>query len=342
MPSSTRYGLDIGSMNFRISKGGSGIILNDKTMIAVRKKELLSAGNDAYEMFERTPRDIRITWPVENGVIKDIRLLGMTTEALLKKSGLSAGIIRNKSFYIAAPSDANEVEKRAYFNIISNTAFTTHNIHIIQKPLAAAIGEDMPIRNNAWGMLVDMGAGATEVSIMTGGGVVVSRLLREGGNTINASIQNLILRNRNLLIGYKSAEYLKLELGSAVPTGSRTVKVYGRDRSSGFPASADIPEKLVFAAMKPYLVHVVRIIKDILGNIPAEYSEDIEDYGIHFTGGTSMMPNLEKLMKSILSTRVFFSDRPLESTSRGIAKICENPQEYKSLIFSMRDEIFEQ
>jgi rod shape-determining protein MreB len=340
---SGRYGLDLGTMNFRLVQTGRGVILNEKNMIAVRrKKEIAAAGNAAYEMFERTPPYLHVTFPVQGGVIADSTKTARTAENLLKKAGVSSGFLSSSNkFYIAAPSDISEVEKRAYFNVISRSSYSTNNIFLVEKPIAAAVGEDIPVRQKTCNMIVDMGAGSTEITVISMGGIVVTHLIPEGGNTINEEIIRNVSRRCRLQIGFKTAEYLKLELGTAIPRGGRELKVYGRDRATGLPGSADIPEGLVFESMKTYLVHVVREIRRIMHEIPPELAADINGYGIHFTGGTSTIAGLDVLISSLLNVRGIFSENPLESAARGLARICDSPNDYVSMMFSLKDSRYE-
>ena len=212
-----KYGLDLGTMNIRIFQAGQGLVIYEKNMIAIqRKKEVAAVGNDAFEMYERTPGSIVISHPVRDGVIADINNMNKVTEMLLKKCNCSSGFMRSNSFYLAVPSDITEVEKRAYFDLIAHSVYNTHNIFVVEKPLAAALGENIAINGPRGVMLVDMGAGTTEITVITMGGIVVSRLMKAGGNTINEAICQLVKQHHHLVIGDKTAEYLKQELGHAI------------------------------------------------------------------------------------------------------------------------------
>lgn len=337
-----KYGLDLGSMHLKISHGGQGIVINEKNMIAIqRKKDMVAAGNQAYDMFERTPDTIRVWQPVSHGVISDIQLQSRLTEAMLRKAGCVPGFIHNNSFYLAVPSDVTEVEKRAFFDLIGHSAFNTRRLHIIERPLAAAVGEHLPVKRNLGMMLVDMGAGATEISILTADGVSVSRLLRMGGIDINEQICQLVRQKHHLIIGYKTAEYLKLEMGSAIPRNSRSLTVYGRDRITGLPAGAEISQQLIFDAMKPYLLQVIETIRELIEKVPPEMMRDILNNGIYFTGGSTLIAGLDKVMSSALQVKVMMSAKPMESTVRGLTTIMDNPSEYKNMIFSLGSRAFE-
>lgn len=337
-----KYGLDLGTMNIRIFQGGQGLVIFEKNMIAIqRKKEVAAVGNDAFEMYERTPASIVISNPVRDGVIADINNMNKVAETLLKKCNCSSGFIRNNSFFLAVPSDITEVEKRAYFDLIAHSVFNTHNIFVVEKPLAAALGENIPVNGPGGAMIVDMGAGTTEITVITMGGIVISKLLKMGGNTINEKICQLVKQRHHLAIGNKTAEYLKLELGHAIPGQGLTRQAYGRDVISGLPSHADISDHLVFDAMKNYLFLVVNTIRNMMEKIPPELAADILERGIYFTGGTTLIPELDRLFAASLHVKVIFSGKPLESTAKGLGVIMDHMSDYKSMTFSLRDTAFE-
>lgn len=337
-----KYGLDLGTMNIRIYQGGQGLVIYEKNMIAIqRKKEVAAVGNDAFEMYERTPASIVISNPVRDGVIADINNMNRVAEALLKKCNCSSGFVRNNSFYLAVPSDITEVEKRAYFDLIAHSVYNTHNIFVVEKPMAAALGENIPIGGPKGAMIVDMGAGTTEITVITMGGIVISKLMKMGGNTINDTIRQLIRQRHHLAIGDKTAEYLKMELGHAIPGQGLTRTAYGRDVISGLPSHTEVSDHLVFDAMKNYLFQVVNTIRNMMEKIPPELASDIMETGIYFTGGTTLIPELDRLFSASLHVKVIFSGKPLESTAKGLGMIMDHVSDYKNLTFSLRDTAFE-
>ncbi len=337
-----KYGLDLGTMNIRIFQGGQGLVIYEKNMIAIqKKKEVAAVGNDAFDMYERTPGSIVISTPVRDGVIADINNMNKVTEALLKKCNCTSGFIRNNSFYLAVPSDITEVEKRAYFDLIAHSVYNTHNIFVVEKPLAAALGENIAIHGPRGVMLVDMGAGTTEITVMTMGGIVISKHMKAGGNTINEAICQLVKQQHHLVIGDKTAEYLKLELGHAIPGRGLSRTAYGRDMISGLPSHAEIADHLVYDAMKGYLFKVVDTIRHMMEKIPPELASDILSNGIYFTGGTTLIPELDKLFAASLHMNVIFSAKPLESTVRGLGVILDHTSDFRNITFSLRDTAFE-
>ncbi len=336
-----KFGLDPGTMNLRICQQGRGLIINEKNLVAARKKTIIAAGDEAYEMFERTPASIQVSRPVSGGVIADTANLGRAIDLLLKKGGVTPAFLRRFQFYMAVPTDVSEVEKRAYYSLITQSSFSTRNVYLVEKPIACAIGENLSFSGEDPIMIVDMGAGSTEVSILMKGGMTVSKLLKEGGLTINETIIQSVRREYSLVIGEKTAETLKFELGDAIPGYRAGMKAYGRSLASGLPASAEIPVNLVFEAMKTYFIHVVQVIHNMIGKVPPQQAQAIMNRGIYFTGGTSMIPKLDELFASILHIKVEFSKSPADSAIRGVAKIMQNPSDYKDVLFTMRDSSFE-
>ena len=336
-----KFGVDPGTMNLRICQLGRGLIVNEKNLVAVQKKNVINAGDQAYEMFERTPAAIKVSRPVSSGVIADTAYLGREVEILLKKNAIAPAFLRSFHFYIAVPSDISEVEKRAYYNLILQSVFNTRHVFLVDKPIACAIGENLSFSGDDPVMIVDMGAGSTEVSILMKGGLTVSCLLKEGGLTINETIISSVRRQFGLEIGEKTAEKLKFELGDAIPDSRSSVQAFGRSLVTGLPGSAQIPVNLVFEAMKTYFIHVVQTIHNMIGKVPPQQAQAIMNRGIFFTGGTSMIPKLGELFESILHVKVNFSASPSDSAIRGVAKIMQNPSAYRKILYTVRDSSFE-
>lgn len=332
-----KFGIDPGTMNLRICQIGRGLIVNEKNLVAIRKKTVIAAGDEAYEMYERTPASIKIERPVQGGIIADTDTLSKCAEMLLKKGNASSGFMRGNHFFIVVPSDITEVEKRAYFNLILESSFSTHHLYLVEKPVATAIGENLPLSGRDPVMIVDMGAGSTEISILMQNGIAVSTLLHEGGLTINETIRQAVKTEDQLLIGEKTSEFLKFELGSAVPDSRSGVTVYGRHIVTGLPSQAEVPVSIVFEAMKMYFVHVVQTIHNMIGKVPPQQAEYILQNGVFFTGGTSLIPKLPELFASILGLPVKFSQSPTDSAVKGLGKIIQDPAAYRDILISMHD-----
>ena len=334
------FGIDLGTNNIKIYNKSDDSIMVEKNMIAIENKSTLFAyGNSAFDMYEKAPSNIHISYPLCNGVIADIK--NMETIVRYFIQDLMKGSIKPADYYIAVPTDVTEVEKRAYFDLIAHSAYNTHNIFVIEKPLAAALGENINVMSKKGMMLVDMGAGTTEITVITMGGIVVSKLLKMGGNTINAAICQFVKERHHLVIGDKTAEALKIELGHAIPGRGKQKRVFGRDLITGLPANVEVADHLVFDALKDYLFQVVKTIRNIMETIPPELSADIIESGIYFTGGTTLIPELDRLFSASLHVKTVFADKPLESTAKGLGVIMDHASDYRELTFSLRDAAFE-
>ena len=335
------YGLDLGTMNMKIFKVPTGVILNEKNMIATKKKkEVLAFGDDAYTMYERASDNININYPVKGGVIADMTDMSRLLEAFLKKINCNNGFVKSNEFYMAVPSDITEVEKRAFFDLVSMSYFKSKNIFIVEKPIAAALGEDIDIQVPSGTLIVDIGADTTEVSVLAQGGTVLSRLLSIGGNTMDESICNFMKKTSNIIIGSKTAEILKIQLGSAIMSEVTRAKVYGRDLITGLPAQVDVDSYMIFEAMRETVFTIVDNIKLMLERIPPELTSDVMGRGIIVTGGSSKIPGLGQLITRETGLAAKISQKGDESVARGLGVIMAN-KDLKHLAFSIRESAFD-
>lgn len=335
-----KYGLDLGTNYVKIYDNTRKNILVENNMIAIRKKkDMVAAGDAAYEIYEKVSGNIAIKRPVRGGVIADVEPMGRLFDYLLKKQNCSNSMMRHNEFYLAVPSSITEVEKRAFFSLVGYSSFKTHNASIVEKPVAAALGEGLDVTRAGGIMVVDMGADTTEISIIALGGIVLSRLIKIGGNTINDTICNEVKLEHNVIIGSKTAEFLKLSLGSAIPTMAEPVMAYGRDLITGLPVHIPVPAQLVYHCILTVLEPVVDAIRGLLERTPPELNNDIFDHGIYVTGGTSMIPNMDRLIASRTRMKVNMSSHPQESVVKGLDVIM-NSYELSGLAFSVRESAF--
>lgn len=331
------FGIDFGTSMIKIYKRGNGVILEEKNVIAVEnRKKVLAVGNEAYDMLEKAPINIDVSYPVRNGVIADIMNMQSSLDYYLnringKKTFLSTGA----DYYVAVPTDITEVEKRAFFDLVQNSSGNAKYIGIVEKPIAAALGIDLDITNARGVMIVDIGAETTEISIMSLGGIVLSKLIPVGGNKLDESIKLYVKKKYNLVIGDKTAEVIKKKLASACPTAEETVKVYGRDVVTGLPSEMEISSTMVYDATKEHLYSIVDAIRIILERTPPEISSDIIDSGIYVTGGSSKIKNLKQLFHDETDLTINIADDAENAVVKGLGVIIENP-DLSSLATSSR------
>lgn len=332
-----RLGIDLGTANSLVFLAGTGVVLNEPTVVAVSVDdgEVLAVGNEAKAMLGRTPGNITASRPMRDGVIADYAV----TESMLHYF-LDRVCGRNRFFkpevMICVPAGVTQVERRAVLDATLSAGAKT--AYLIDEPLAAAIGAKIPIANPSGNMIVDIGGGSTEAAVISLGGVVVHRSARVAGNKIDEAIQAYIKRKYNLLIGERTAEEIKITIGTALPVGSAkgdkttSMEVRGRDAASGLPRLITITADEVAEAITPTLSQIITAVKGVLEETPPELASDIIDRGIVLSGGTSMLKNLDKLMTHIIGVPVSLADDPLFCVVKGCGIAIENIDYYKKSV----------
>lgn len=326
------YGIDLGTKNIKIYKEKQGIVIDQKNTIAVNDiGKVLAIGDGAYEMYEKTPETITVTFPVKYGVIAEFSsmqelLHNFLCEQLKGGSG-------NKDVFIAVPTNITDVEKRAFAELVENSKLKAKHVYMVEKPIADAVGAGLDIKSPKGVMLVDIGADTTEVTIMSLGGIVVSKLLQIGGNQLDEDIVQAIKREANVIIGMKSAEQCKRELSSALPNKAEEMTTKGRYLVTGLPATITVSSELVYNAVAEDLRIIMEAIKVILERTPPEISSDIIDHGVYVTGGGSKIEGLGTLIEQETHLKANLFDKPEASVIMGLGRIIEE-QDLRDLAFS--------
>ena len=318
------FGLDIGTAQFKMSYGDR--ILNEHNCIATSGKEIVAFGDEAYDMFEKAPSNIKITFPVKRGVIADIEdMHTLLKNFFLKISGgrRPGGI---NDFYIAVPNDVTEVEKRAFYELVVRSKIKCRHILVVDKPVADAAGAGVDVSRAKGIMIVNMGAGGTEVSVISFGGIVVSNSVNTGGDRMDESIIHAVRNEYNLEIGKKTAERLKQELAFVGKGEEKTFPGFGRNVLTGLPVSARISSRIICKAISEPITMITDKVRMILENTPPELSADIIKNGIFLTGGVSQIPGLKDHFFTETEIQVNMTQRPAESTVRGISLIAEKAE----------------
>ena len=318
-------GIDFGTSSVKIYKNGEGVILNQKSVIAIYQKvHTFAVGNEAYEMYEKAPQNIKVSYPVKNGVIADIGNMQMMMNCFFEELN-GKKRMKGADYYIAIPTDITEVEKRAYFDLIANTSLKPKKIHVVEKPIADALGMNLDITNATGTLILDIGANTTEISVLSLGGIVLSKLIAVGGNKFDEAIISKIRKEKSFVIGEKSAEFIKESIGSAYPT-EETVDVCGRNLVTGLPSEITISGTDVHDAMSEHLQTIVDAVKVILERTPPEISSDIYKAGVYITGGSSKLKDLGKFIYEELGLRVNLCEEPESSVVVGLGAVIENPE----------------
>lgn len=324
---SKAFGIDFGTSTIKIYKKGQGIVLDERNILAIsNRKNIIATGNDAFDMYEKAPANINVSYPVKNGVIADVaNMMELLTLFITRISGARRFGSSAADYIVATPTDITEVERRAFYDLIASSNLKVGRIKIVEKPIADAVGAGLDVMTARGVMIVDIGADTTEVSILSLGGIVLSKLIPVGGNRLDEAIKNMVKRKYNLYIGDKTAENIKKKLASAITTVEASVRVYGRDVVSGLPIEMEVNSKDVYEAIAEYMYSIIDAIKIILERTPPEISSDIIDSGIYITGGSAGIFALDELLRKETDLKINICPDPANTVVNGLGKILENP-----------------
>lgn len=326
------FGIDLGTNNIKIYNRTDDNIIVEKNMIAIENKNTLFAyGDSAFEMYEKAPSNIHISYPLSNGVIADIKNM----ETLIKYfvSDLSKGSAKPADYYVAVPTDVTEVEKRAFYDLIKDSNVKAKKIMVVEKAVADGLGLDIDVKNSQGVLVVNVGYDTTEISILSLGGIVLSKLIKVGGLKFDDAIRNAVRREYSLIIGGKTAESIKMNLRDLEKEGRGAV-VYGRDIVTGLPVEREIPTNLVDDAMTEHFNAIIDNIKVILERTPPELAADIYRHGIYLTGGASQVNHLAQLISNGTGLKVNVAEDPITSVAVGLSKIIKDDN-YKSVAYAI-------
>ncbi len=328
---SKRIGIDLGTANSLVYLAGSGIVLNEPTVVAISTDDnrVLAVGNEAKEMLGRTPGNIIASRPMKEGVIADYVITQAMLQFFIDKVCGSTRFFKPEVM-ICVPAGVTSVERRAVLDATLSAG--AKKAYLIDEPLAAAIGANIPIANPSGNMIVDMGGGTVEAAVVCLGGVVVHSSVRVGGNKIDEAIQTYIRRRFNLIIGERQAEEIKIRVGNALYTKGSDVKkmeVRGRDAPTGLPRTIVIGSDEITEAIADPLRKIMGAVKGVLEQTPPELASDIIDKGIVMSGGTSLLTNLDKLMTEETGVPCHIAENPLLSVVLGTGMALENLDLYK-------------
>lgn len=316
-------GIDFGTNEIKVYKKGAGIVLSEKNVIAMRgKKDVITAGNEAFDMLGKAPEEIVLATPIRNGVIADIGRMQLLLDRLLQM--LFQGKIKSADYLVAVPKDITEVEKRAFYEVIQKSNAKIHALYAVDKPIAAALGMDIDITASRGVMTVDIGADTTEIAVISLEGIVVSKLIPVGGYKLDALIQSAVRKRHNLLIGEKTAENIKKALASAIEPEADTIRIFGRDVVSGLPAEAMIDSELVYLAIREQITAILSAIRQILERTPPEISADIIESGIYVCGGSANIKNMDKKIEKETNLKVNVAENAQDVVAKGLGMMVEN------------------
>jgi rod shape-determining protein MreB and related proteins len=313
-------GIDLGTANTLVFVKGKGIVLREPSVVAIRRDTgtILAVGEEAKKMIGRTPGNIVAIRPMKDGVIADFDV----TQTMLRHF-IARAYRRKTLFYpqvvVCVPSGVTEVEKRAVLDATKQAG--AREAFLIEEPMAAAIGAGLPVEEPTGSMIVDIGGGTTEVAIISLGGIVTSKSIRIGGDEMDEAIVHYIKRTYNLMIGERTAEEVKIQIGTAyLADEGSTMDIRGRDLVTGLPKTLNITAKEIEKALSDPVYQILDAIKITLEKTPPELASDIMDKGIVMTGGGALLKGLDKLVAQETGMPVFVSDDPLDCVALGSGK----------------------
>ncbi|PZN08206.1 rod shape-determining protein [Thermaerobacter sp. FW80] len=330
-------GIDLGTANTLVYVRGRGIVIHEPSVVAVQAetKQVLAVGEEAKRMIGRTPGNIIAVRPMKDGVIADFEITQAMLRHFIAKALRGRPLLRPR-VVICLPSGVTEVEKRAVVDATEQAG--ARKAYPIEEPMAAAIGAGLPVHEPTGNMIVDIGGGTTEVAIISLGGIVTHRSIRIGGDEMDEAIVNYVKRNYNLLIGERTAEEVKIAIGSAYPMDDEgSVEIRGRDLVTGLPKTIEVTAAEIREALSETVAAIVDAIKVTLERTPPELASDIMDRGIVMTGGGSLLRGLDRRVAEETGMPVHIAEDPLLSVALGAGKyldVIDNVQ--RSLATSRR------
>ena len=325
-------GIDLGTANTLVYLRGKGIIIREPSVVAVntRTDQARYVGKEAKEVIGRTPGSIVAVRPLKDGVIADFDITTTMLQEFIRKA-LQGTIFTKARVIICIPSGVTAVERRAVKEAAEKAG--AKRVNIIEEPMAAAIGAGLPTLDATGSMIVDIGGGTSEVAVISLGGIVTSRSVRVAGDEFDKAIVNYIRRKYNLLIGERTAENIKLEIGSAFPSEQESgMEIKGRNLLNGLPENITITSAEVRDALAEPLSRVIEAIKITLEKTPPELSADIIDQGITLAGGGALLRGLDKLINRETGMPVYVAEYPLDCVAEGTGRILENLDKYQDLL----------
>ncbi len=333
---SKRIGIDLGTTYTLVHVPRRGIVINEPSVVALSMtdKKVLAVGNEAKDMLGRTPGNIMAIKPLKDGVIADYH----TTEAMLRyfiNKALSGVRLFRPEVMVAVPAGITSTERRAVID--ATIAAGARAAYIIKEPIAAAIGADIPIGSASGHMIVDIGGGTSEMAVISLGGVVTSTSVRVGGNRFDSSIIDYIRRKYNLVIGERTAEEIKIAIGSALYLEDKlTTEIRGRDIITGLPRNIIVTSDDVTEAIQNELEAIIAAVKNVLRETPPELSSDIMDKGMVLSGGSSQLRNLDQLLYRTTDVPAYVADEAQLCVAKGTGIALENLDSYKRSIFASK------
>ena len=317
--------IDLGTANTLVSVKGKGIVINEPSVVAIKegkhRTKVLAVGREAKDMIGKTPKDIVAIRPMKNGVIADFSVTEEMIRYFIQKVHNRKGLIRPR-IVICVPYGLTQVERKA----VKESAMSAgaREVYLIEEPMAAAIGAGLPVREPQGSMVIDIGGGTTEIGVISLGGLVVSKSIRVAGDRFDKAIVDYINKKYNLVIGERTAEEIKIEIGSAIKLDKELkMLVKGKNRISGLLETITVTSEDVREALKEPIKELGEALKEVLEDTPADLAGDIVENGIVLTGGGALLRGLDKYFSDLVSLPVYIAEDPLLAVAKGTGKALE-------------------
>ncbi|MBB6214901.1 rod shape-determining protein MreB [Anaerosolibacter carboniphilus] len=328
-------GIDLGTANTLVYVRGRGIVVREPSVVAIQEdtRQVLAVGQEAKQMIGRTPGNIVAIRPLKDGVIADFDVTQSMLKYFIKRAYPKKSLFFQPRVVVGVPSGVTEVEKRAVEEAALQAG--AKEAYLIEEPMAAAIGAGLPVEEPTGSMVVDIGGGTTEIAIISLGGIVTSKSVRIGGDELDESIVQYIKKEYSLMIGERTAEEIKLNIGSAYPKSNEPkMAIRGRDLVSGLPKTLEITSSEILDALHEPVNSIIDAIKYTLEKTPPELAADIMEYGIVLTGGGALLDGLDKLVRRETGMPVRIAEEPLDCVALGTGKTIEEIETLKRVLIS--------
>ncbi|MBN6089667.1 rod shape-determining protein [Lactobacillus delbrueckii subsp. lactis] len=322
-------GIDLGTANVLINVSGKGIVIDEPSVVAVdtNTNKVVAVGTEAYEMVGRTPGNIRVIRPLKDGVIADFDITEAMLSYFIEKLNVK-GFMSKPNILVCAPTGVTSIEQKAIIQAAEKSG--GGKVYLDYEPKVAAVGAGLDIFKPQGNMVIDIGGGTTDIAILSMGEIVTSKSLRYAGDRMNQAIVNYIKANHQLLIGMRTAEAIKIEIGTATdPDPDASMNVRGRDTIDGLPKQIKVNSSEVTEALQEGLQSIIDTTKQVLQETPPELSADIIDRGIMITGGGALLKNIDKLIADSLQIPVLIAESPLESVALGTGILLQHIEKHE-------------
>ena len=327
------YGLDLGTYEIKVYDERKDEIWKEKSAIATKNQtEIFAVGDEAYAMYEKAPQNIEVLFPMQGGVIARFYDMQNLLENLLRKRQFFGS-----EYVIAIPTDITEVEKRAFYDLVYHSSARAKSVSVVERGIADAIGCKIDVYQTGGVMILNMGGGTMELSVLAYGGIVMNRLLKFGGEQFDQEIINLVRRNRDFLIGRKTAEQLRRTFGIFSEDTKSKMQIAGRNLILGLPQRTDISIGLVRAALKEQMDDCVAAIQTMIQRIPPDVLRELKKNGIYLTGGMANLRGIAEYLEESVGVRVSTVDYPALCSMNGLREIIQDKKRYGRLTYSMLD-----